>query len=43
MEIKTLMYFVEIAETKSMRKAAEKLYVTQPNLTRAMQNLEILS
>lgn len=40
MELKYLKYFVEIAEQKSMRKAADRLYVTQPNLTRAMQNLE---
>lgn len=40
MELKSLKYFVEIAEQKSMRKAADCLYVTQPNLTRAMQNLE---
>lgn len=40
MEIKTLKYFVEIADQKSMRKAADRLYVTQPNLTRAIQNLE---
>ena len=40
MELKHLKYFVEIAEQKSMRKAADRLYVTQPNLTRAMQNLE---
>ena len=31
---------MEIAEQKSMRKAAVALYVTQPNLTRAIQNLE---
>lgn len=40
MELKHLKYFVEIAEQKSMRKAADRLYVTQPTLTRAMQNLE---
>ena len=40
MELKFLKYFMEIAEQKSMRKAAERLYVTQPNLTRAMQSLE---
>ena len=40
MELKFLKYFVEIAEQKSMRKAADRLYVTQPNLTRAMQSLE---
>lgn len=40
MELKYLQYFVEIVEQKSMRKAADMLYVTQPNLTRAIQNLE---
>lgn len=40
MELKDLRYFVEIAEQKSIRKAAVSLYVSQPNLTRAMQNLE---
>ena len=40
MEIKDLKYFVEIAEQKSMRKAAASLYVSQPNLTRAIQSLE---
>ena len=40
MEIKDLKYFVEIAEQKSMRKAAASLYVSQPNLTRAIHNLE---
>ena len=40
MEIKFLKYFIEIAKWQSMRKAAANLYVTQPNLTRAMQSLE---
>ena len=40
MEIKDIKYFVEIAEQKSMRKAAANLYVSQPNLTRAVQSLE---
>lgn len=40
MELKDLRYFVEIAEQKSIRKAAASLYVSQPNLTRAMQGLE---
>lgn len=40
MEIKDLRYFVEIAELKSMRKAAASLYISQPNLTRAMHSLE---
>lgn len=40
MEIRDLRYFVEIAEVKSMRKAAASLYVSQPNLTRAVKSLE---
>lgn len=40
MEIRDLRYFVEIAELKSMRKAAARLYVSQPNLTRAVKSLE---
>lgn len=40
MELKDLKYFVEIADQKSMRKAAASLYVSQPNLTRSMKNLE---
>lgn len=40
MEIKFLKYFIEIAKWQSMRKAAASLYVTQPNLTRAIQSLE---
>ena len=40
MEIKDLRYFVEIAELKSMRKAAASLYISQPNLTRAVKSLE---
>lgn len=40
MELKDLNYFVEIAELKSMRKAAVSLYISQPNLTRAVHGLE---
>lgn len=40
MQLYQLEYFTMIAECKSMNKAAEKLFVTQPNLTKAMQNLE---
>ena len=40
MQLYQLEYFAMIAECKSMNKAAEKLFVTQPNLTKAMQNLE---
>lgn len=40
MEIRDLRYFIEIAELKSMRKAAASLYISQPNLTRAVKSLE---
>lgn len=35
-----LKYAVEIANCKSINKAAEKLYVGQPNLSRALKELE---
>ena len=35
-----LNYFITIAETKSLNKAAERLYVTQPSLTSAVRELE---
>ena len=36
----TLRYFVEVAEQRSINKAAEVLYVTQPSLSRAIHSLE---
>ena len=33
-------YAVEIAKTKSISKAAENLYMGQPNLSRAIKELE---
>ena len=35
-----LKYAVEIAETNSMTKAAERLYTAQPNISRAIRELE---
>ncbi len=35
-----LHYLITIAETNSLNKAAEKLYVSQPSLTSAMKELE---
>lgn len=35
-----LNYLITIAETRSLNKAAEKLYVSQPSLTNAMKELE---
>ena len=35
-----LKYILTIAETKSLNKAAEQLYVSQPSLTNALKELE---
>lgn len=40
MKLSTLQYFVEVAEQKSMRKAADNLYNSQPNISRAIKILE---
>ena len=40
MNLLHLKYAVEIAETSSMTKAAENLYTSQPNLSRAIRELE---
>lgn len=40
MEIRTLRYFVEIAHQKSFTLAAERLFVTQPTLSRQIAELE---
>lgn len=40
MTLTQLNYFITIAETKSINKAAEQLYVSQPSLTSAVQELE---
>lgn len=40
MTLTQLHYFITIAETKSLNKAAEQLYVSQPSLTNAMKELE---
>lgn len=40
MNIIHLKYAVEIARTKSISKAAENLYMAQPNLSRAIKELE---
>lgn len=40
MTLTQLNYFITIAETKSINKAAEKLYVSQPSLTNAIKELE---
>lgn len=40
MKISTLKYFVAIAETGSINKAAKKLYIAQPSLTKSVQLME---
>lgn len=40
MEIKHLEYFVAIAETNSMHRAAERLHVSQQNISRVLKQLE---
>jgi DNA-binding transcriptional LysR family regulator len=40
MNLLHLKYAVEIADTSSMTKAAERLYTAQPNLSRAIRELE---
>lgn len=40
MKIKALEYFITLAESQSINEAAEKLYIAQPSLTKALQLLE---
>ncbi|HIU80997.1 MAG TPA: LysR family transcriptional regulator [Candidatus Ornithoclostridium faecavium] len=40
MDIKELKYFIAVAECGSISKAAEKLFTTQPNLSRQLMKLE---
>ena len=40
MDLRTLRYFVAIAQEKSFTAAAEKLFVTQPTLSRQISDLE---
>ena len=40
MTLTQLHYFITISETKSLNKAAEQLYVSQPSLTSAIRELE---
>ena len=40
MTLTQLNYIITIAETKSINKAAELLYVSQPSLTSAVRELE---
>jgi DNA-binding transcriptional LysR family regulator len=40
MDVRRLKYFIAIAEERSISRAAERLYITQPPLTRHIQSLE---
>ena len=40
MELRELKYFLAVAQAGSISGAAEALYITQPSLSRQMQNLE---
>lgn len=40
MKLQTLEYLIALAEYSSINRAAQALYVTQPSLTKALQNLE---
>lgn len=40
MDIQHIKYFLEVVKCKSFTKAAERLFVTQPILTRCIKNLE---
>ena len=40
MEIRVLNYFVETANQNSMTKAAKRLHVTQPTLSKQLKDLE---
>src|SRR5438067_5763857 len=40
MELRHLRYFVAVAENLNFTKAAEKLHLAQPSLTRQIRNLE---
>ena len=40
MELRHLRYFIAVAELRSVRAASEQLHVTQPAISRQIQDLE---
>ena len=40
MELRHLRYFISVAEQKSIRQASEKIFVTQPAISRQIKDLE---
>ena len=42
MDIRTLRYFVEVVRQQSFTRAAEKLFVTQPTISKMLKNLCLL-
>lgn len=40
MDIRALRYFVELVNQQSFTKASERLFVTQPTISKIIRNLE---